>query len=78
MYVLLSTYRFTIYINQLIEQKGMTFDHDFDCLFPLFSSLLENRGKKKRKINSKVVVKSYAFLLDLTNSIPSPLSDYTT
>ena len=30
-----------------IEQKGMTFDHDFDYYFPPFSSLLKNEGLKK-------------------------------
>ena len=30
-----------------IEQKGMTFAHDFVHSFPLFSSLLK-KGKKKR------------------------------
>ena len=36
-----------------IEQKGMTFDHDFGYSYPLFTSLLKNREKKKRKMNSK-------------------------
>ena len=36
-----------------IEQKGMTFDHDFGYSIPLFSSLLKNIGKKKRRINYK-------------------------
>ena len=36
-----------------IEQKGMTWNHDFGYSFPLFSSLLKKRGKKKRRIISK-------------------------
>ena len=36
-------------ILPLIEMKGMTFDHDFGYSFPLFSSLLKNTGKKKRR-----------------------------
>ena len=35
-----------------IEQKGMTFDHDFGYYCPLFSSLLK-KGKKKRRMNTK-------------------------
>ena len=35
-----------------IEQKGMTFNHDFGYSFTLFSSLLKG-GKKKRRMNSK-------------------------
>ena len=35
-----------------IEQKGMTFDHDFSHSLPLFSSLLK-KGKKKRRMKSK-------------------------
>ena len=31
-----------------IEQKCMTFDHDFGYSFPLFSSLLKNRDEKRR------------------------------
>ena len=45
----------------LIEQKGITFDHDFDYSFPLFSSLLN--GDKENEL-AKVVIKGYAFLLD--------------
>ena len=36
-----------------IEQKGITFDHDFDYSFPLFSSLLKKSGKKKRRMNKQ-------------------------
>ena len=42
----------TIFLSG-IEQKGITFDHDFGYSFPLFSSLLKKRGKNKRRINSK-------------------------
>ena len=30
----------------------MTFDHDYGCSFPLFSSVLK-KGKKKRRMNNK-------------------------
>jgi hypothetical protein len=32
-----------------IEQKGMTFDQDFSYYFPLFSSLLNNEGRRKEE-----------------------------
>jgi hypothetical protein len=32
-----------------IEQKGMTFDHDFGYSFPLFSSLLQKEGSWRKK-----------------------------
>ena len=48
----------------MIEQKGMTIDHDFGYFFPLFFSLLKQRGKKKRGKNRKILIKSHAFLLD--------------
>jgi hypothetical protein len=37
---------------QMIEQKGITFDQHFGYSFPLFSSLLKKRGKKKMRMNS--------------------------
>ena len=48
----------------LIEQKGITFDHDFSYSFPLFSSLLKKEGREKKNQVSKIVIKSHAFLLD--------------
>ena len=33
--------------HQAIEQKGMTFDHDFGYSFPLFSSLLKKGEEEK-------------------------------
>merc|ERR1719222_326903 len=36
----------------------MAFDHDFGHSFA-------KRGKKKRRMNSKILIKSHAFLLDL-------------
>jgi hypothetical protein len=30
-----------------IEQKGITFDHNFGYSFPLFSSLLKKEGRRK-------------------------------
>ena len=49
-----------------IEQKGMTFDHDFGYSLPLFSSLLKKKERRKGKCTAKTVIKSHAFLLDLT------------
>ena len=46
-----------------IEQKGMTFDHDF-CYFILLSLHSFLGGKRKGEWITKVLVKSYAFLLD--------------
>jgi hypothetical protein len=36
----------------MIEQKGMTFDHDFGYSFPLFLFPPKKRGKKKRRMYS--------------------------
>ena len=49
---------------QMIEQKGMTFDHDFAYSFPLFSSLLKKREEEKENELAKIVIKGHAFLLD--------------
>ena len=51
--------------TNLIEQKGMTFDHDFTYSFPLFSSLLKKEGREEENKVAKIVIKSHAFLLDL-------------
>ena len=48
-----------------IEQKGMTFDHDFMLFVLLFFFPLFRREEKKGKRITKVVVKSHAFLFDL-------------
>ena len=48
-----------------MEQKGMTFDHDFGYYFPLFSSLLKKREEEKENELEKIVNKGHAFLLDL-------------
>ena len=45
-----------------IEQKGMTFDHDFSYSFPLWSSLIK-KGRRNREWIAKIVIKSHAFLL---------------
>ena len=39
----------------MIEQKGMTKNHDFGYSFPLFSYLLEKEGRSKenQRMNSK-------------------------
>ena len=48
----------------VIEQKGMTFDHDFGYSFSIFSSLLKKEGREKEDEVTKIVIKSHAFLLD--------------
>ena len=50
--------------TRTIEQKGMTFDHDFCYLFSFSSSLFYKEGEERGKRITKVVVKSHAFLLD--------------
>ena len=50
--------------EQLIDQKGMNFDHDFGYSLPLFSSLLKKEGRRKGDLIAKIVIKSHAFLLD--------------
>ena len=62
-------YRFPSSHNTLIEQKGMTFDHDFGNSFTLFSSLLTKEGRRKGEWLAKIMIKSHAFLLDPTHSI---------
>jgi hypothetical protein len=42
----------------------MTFDHDYGCSFPLFSSLLRKEGTRKGEGITKIVIKRHAFLLD--------------
>ena len=49
-----------------IEQKGMTFDHDFCYSFSFSSYLFFWEGREKWKRITKVVFKSHAFLLDLS------------
>ena len=53
------------YIFGMIEQKGMTFYHGFGYSFPLFFSLLKKEGRRKSRMNSKNLILSHAFLLDL-------------
>ena len=51
----------------MIEQKGVTFDHDFGYSLVLFSPLLKKGEIRKGKLIAKIVIKSHAFLLDLDN-----------
>ena len=53
----------------MIEQKGMTFDHDFGYSFILFSSLLKKEERRKGEWTAKLVIKSHAFLLDQIISV---------
>ena len=52
-----------------IEQKGMTFDHDFGYSFPLSFSLLKKEGREKKNEVAKIMIKSHAFLLDRSKSV---------
>ena len=52
------------HISNRIEQKGLTFDHDFCYSFSFSFPLIFKEGRKKGKKITKVVVKSHAFLLD--------------
>ena len=45
----------------MIEQKGMTFDHNFGFYFPLFSSLLKKEGRRKGELIAKIVIKVMPF-----------------
>ena len=45
-----------------MEQKGMTFDHDFFYFIFLFSSLLKKEGREKENEVPKIVIKSHTFL----------------
>ena len=45
-----------------MEQKGMSFDHDFCYLILLFSSLLKKDGREKENEVAKNVIKSHTFL----------------
>ena len=38
---------------KLIEQKGMTFDHDFGYSFSIFSSYLKIKNREEEKENEK-------------------------
>ena len=49
---------------RLIEQKGMTFDHDFSSSFPPFLFPPTKEGRRKRERISIIVIKSHAFMLD--------------
>ena len=49
----------------MIEQKGMTFDHDFGYSFPPLFPSKKKRDEKKENELAKIVIKNYAFLLDL-------------
>ena len=46
----------------VMEQKGMTFDHDFCYFILLFSYLLKKEGREKENEVEKFVIKSYTFL----------------
>ena len=39
-----------------IEQKGMTFDHDYNYSSPLFSSLLKKEERRKGEWKAKIVM----------------------
>ena len=41
--IIIKEHKFFYIVIPLMEQKGMTFDHDFGYSFPVYSSLLERR-----------------------------------
>jgi hypothetical protein len=43
----------------MIEQKGITFDHDFGHSFPLFSSRLKEEGRRKRELKVIKLFKAF-------------------
>jgi hypothetical protein len=47
-----------------IEQKGMTFDHNFGYSFPFSLPSLKKRDEEKENEVAKIVIKSHAFPLD--------------
>ena len=51
--------------QDVIELKGMTFDHDFCYSLSFSSSLFFSKGREKGKRITKAVVKRHAFLLYL-------------
>ena len=50
-------------IKKIIEQKGMTFDHDL-FLSPFFFLPEKKVGRRKGEGIAKIAIKSHAFLLD--------------
>ena len=55
--------------NKRIEQKGMTFDHDFCYSLPLFYSLLKKEGRRKKEWIAKIMIRCHAFLLNQIKEI---------
>ena len=53
----------------MMEQEGMTFDHDFSYFILLFSSLLKKEGREKENDVAKIVIKSHTFLFHHNNNI---------
>ena len=51
---------FCLKVTPMIEQKGMTFDHDFGYSLTLFASLQKKEGKGKGEWMAKIVIKSHA------------------
>ena len=47
-----------------IEEKGMTFDHDFSIFFPF--SLPSYKKREEKKV-AKIMIKRHAFMLDQLN-----------
>ena len=48
----------------MIEQKSMTFDHNFGYSFPLLYFLLKKGEEEKENELAKIVIKGNVFLLD--------------
>ena len=62
-------YRFPSIHNTLIEQNGMTIDHNFGYSFTILFSLLIKEERRKGEWLAKIVIKNHAFLLEPTHSI---------
>ena len=61
--------------QNMIELKGMTFDHSFCYSFSFSSSLFFIGGKRKGERITKVMVKSHAFRLDHITYLTSNFSE---
>ena len=52
-----------------IEQKGMTFDHEFCNLLSFSASLFFKGGERKGENNNQSRGQSHAFLIDICKNI---------
>ena len=57
----------------MIEKKGVNFDNDFGYSFPIFSSLLKKRKRRKRRMNRQ---KSFWKVMPFCSIDPNDLFIY--